>query len=60
MFWPEPLLDSDAVFGVKDSLVREVRAVDDAELAAVYGVAAPFRLSSSTWCSLTWRSRASQ
>ena len=39
-----PWLDSDAVFGVKDSLVREVLEVDDAELAAAYGVSAPFRL----------------
>lgn len=39
-----PWLDSDAVFGVKDSLVREVLEVDDAELAATYGVTAPFRL----------------
>ena len=39
-----PWLDSDAVFGVKDSLVREVLEVDDAERAAAYGVSAPFRL----------------
>ena len=39
-----PWLDSDAVFGVKDSLVREVVEVDDAERAAAYGVSAPFRL----------------
>jgi len=39
-----PWLDSDAVFGVKDSLVREVLQVDDAERAAAYGVSAPFRL----------------
>lgn len=39
-----PWLDFDAVFGVKDSLVREVLEVDDAELAATYGVTAPFRL----------------
>ena len=39
-----PWLDSDAVFGVKDSLVREVLQVDDAQQAAAYGVSAPFRL----------------
>ena len=39
-----PWLDSDAVFGVKDSLVREVLEVDDAQRAAAYGVSAPFRL----------------
>jgi len=39
-----PWLDSDAVFGVKDSLVREVLEVDDAQQAAAYGVSAPFRL----------------
>ena len=39
-----PWLDSDAVFGVKDSLVREVLEVDDAQRAASYGVPAPFRL----------------
>jgi len=39
-----PWLDSDAVFGVKDSLVREVLEVDDVERAAAYGVSAPFSL----------------
>ena len=39
-----PWLDSDAVFGVKDTLVREVLEVDDAERAAAYGVSAPFSL----------------
>ena len=38
-----PYLDSDAVFGVKESLVREFREVDDADAAASYGVANPFR-----------------
>jgi len=38
-----PYLDSDAVFGVKDSLVREVSEVDDPELAARVGLANPFR-----------------
>ena len=37
-----PWLDSDAVFGVRESLVRAVRDVDDG--AASYGVEAPFRL----------------
>jgi protocatechuate 3,4-dioxygenase beta subunit len=39
-----PYLDSDAVFGVKPSLVRAVRTETDADLAASYGVAAPFAL----------------
>ena len=39
-----PWLDSDAVFGVKDTLVREVLEVDDTERAAAYGVSAPFSL----------------
>jgi len=39
-----PYLDSDAVFGVKRSLVRPVTVVDDAARAAAYGVEAPFRL----------------
>ncbi|GIE95705.1 intradiol ring-cleavage dioxygenase [Paractinoplanes rishiriensis] len=38
-----PYLDSDAVFGVKDSLVREVPEVDDPERAAAAGLASPFR-----------------
>jgi hydroxyquinol 1,2-dioxygenase len=38
-----PYLESDAVFGVRESLVREFREVDDDEAAAVYGVANPFR-----------------
>jgi catechol 1,2-dioxygenase len=38
-----PYLGSDAVFGVRESLVREFREVDDAEAAAAYGVANPFR-----------------
>jgi protocatechuate 3,4-dioxygenase beta subunit len=36
-------LDSDAVFGVKDSLVRDVPEVDDPERAAEIGLANPFR-----------------
>jgi catechol 1,2-dioxygenase len=36
-------LDSDAVFGVKSSLIREFRLVDDPEQAAAYGVSSPFR-----------------
>jgi protocatechuate 3,4-dioxygenase beta subunit len=38
-----PYLDSDAVFGVKDSLIRAVPEVDDPELAAGMGLANPFR-----------------
>ncbi|SDN74865.1 catechol 1,2-dioxygenase [Klenkia soli] len=38
-----PYLDSDAVFGVKDSLVREVPVVDDPARAAQVGLANPFR-----------------
>jgi protocatechuate 3,4-dioxygenase beta subunit len=38
-----PYLDSDAVFGVKESLVREVPEVDDAARAAEYGLPNPFR-----------------
>jgi catechol 1,2-dioxygenase len=38
-----PYLDSDAVFGVKDSLVRDVPEVDDPARAAQVGLANPFR-----------------
>jgi hydroxyquinol 1,2-dioxygenase len=38
-----PYLDSDAVFAVKQSLVREFHTVDDPAQAAAYGVPAPFR-----------------
>jgi catechol 1,2-dioxygenase len=38
-----PYLDSDAVFGVKDSLVRDVPEVDDAARAAEIGLPNPFR-----------------
>jgi catechol 1,2-dioxygenase len=38
-----PYLDSDAVFGVKDSLVREFALVDDPERAAAFGLPNPFR-----------------
>lgn len=38
-----PYLDSDAVFGVKDSLVRDVPEVDDPVRAAEVGLANPFR-----------------
>jgi protocatechuate 3,4-dioxygenase beta subunit len=38
-----PYLDSDAVFGVKESLVREVPTVDDAARAAEHGLPNPFR-----------------
>lgn len=39
-----PYLDSDTVFGVKESLIRSVETVDDAALASSYGVTNPFRL----------------
>lgn len=38
-----PYLDSDAVFAVKHSLVRDFAPVDDVGRAAEYGVANPFR-----------------
>jgi catechol 1,2-dioxygenase len=38
-----PYLDSDAVFGVKDSLVRDVPEVDDPARAAEVGLHNPFR-----------------
>ena len=38
-----PWLDSDAVFGVKRSLIREFRAVDDPAEAARHGIANPYR-----------------
>jgi protocatechuate 3,4-dioxygenase beta subunit len=38
-----PYLDSDAVFGVKESLVRDVPEVDDPARAANVGLANPFR-----------------
>jgi protocatechuate 3,4-dioxygenase beta subunit len=38
-----PYLDSDAVFGVKDSLVRDVPEVDDPARAAEAGLPNPFR-----------------
>jgi protocatechuate 3,4-dioxygenase beta subunit len=38
-----PYLDSDAVFGVKESLVREFPEVDDPARAAEAGLANPFR-----------------
>jgi hydroxyquinol 1,2-dioxygenase len=36
-------LDSDAVFAVKQSLIRDFDEVDDPDQAAAYGVRAPFR-----------------
>ncbi|WP_435582831.1 intradiol ring-cleavage dioxygenase [Amycolatopsis thermoflava] len=39
-----PYLDSDTVFGVKESLIRPVTDVDDPDRARHYGVANPFRL----------------
>jgi catechol 1,2-dioxygenase len=38
-----PYLDSDAVFGVKDSLIRDVPEVDDPSRAAEVGLPNPFR-----------------
>ncbi|WP_448608280.1 intradiol ring-cleavage dioxygenase [Geodermatophilus sp. URMC 60] len=38
-----PYLDSDAVFGVKESLIREVAEVDDPARAADLGLPNPFR-----------------
>jgi protocatechuate 3,4-dioxygenase beta subunit len=38
-----PYLDSDAVFAVKRSLVRQFERVDDPELAAEHGLPNPFR-----------------
>lgn len=38
-----PYLDSDAVFGVKESLIREVPEVDDPAKAVEAGLANPFR-----------------
>ncbi len=38
-----PYLDSDAVFAVKQSLVRDFARVDDPAQAAAFGVSAPFR-----------------
>jgi hydroxyquinol 1,2-dioxygenase len=38
-----PYLDSDAVFGVKESLVREFPWVNDPERAAAAGLPSPFR-----------------
>jgi hydroxyquinol 1,2-dioxygenase len=36
-------LDSDAVFAVKQSLIRDFDEIDDPDQAAAYGVQAPFR-----------------
>jgi catechol 1,2-dioxygenase len=38
-----PYLDSDAVFGVKDSLIVDFREATDPALAARYGMPGPFR-----------------
>lgn len=38
----DPYLDSDAVFGVKESLIREFVRHDDPDRAAEFGVANPF------------------
>ena len=39
----DPYIESDVVFGVKESLVQEFPEVDDADAATRYGVANPFR-----------------
>ncbi len=39
----DPYLQSDAVFGVKDALIREVEVSQDAERAAALGTRAPFK-----------------
>ncbi|GAA2353132.1 intradiol ring-cleavage dioxygenase [Streptomyces violaceusniger] len=39
-----PYLDSDTVFGVKETLIRPVVTIDDPLRAERYGVPAPFRL----------------
>ena len=41
-----PYIDSDAVFGVKESLVRDFALVDDPERAREVGLANPFRAAS--------------
>ena len=38
-----PYLDSDAVFGVKETLIREFPVVDDPARAAEFGLPNPFR-----------------
>jgi hydroxyquinol 1,2-dioxygenase len=40
-----PYLESDAVFAVKKSLIKEFTQVDDPEQAARYGLTGPFRLA---------------
>lgn len=39
-----PYLDSDAVFGVRESLIRSIESVHDEESAASYSVASPYLL----------------
>ena len=39
-----PYLDSDAVFGVRESLIRTIEVIDDRQTAASYGVASPDQL----------------
>ena len=38
-----PYLDSDAVFAVKQRLIKDFARIDDSDRAAAYGVEAPFR-----------------
>jgi catechol 1,2-dioxygenase len=39
----DPYLQSDAVFGVKDALIREVEISQDSDRAAAFGTQAPFK-----------------
>lgn len=39
----DPYIESDVVFGVKESLVRDFDLIDDPAKAAKWGVANPFR-----------------
>jgi catechol 1,2-dioxygenase len=40
-----PYIESDAVFAVKKSLIKEFTSVDNPEQAARYGLSAPFSLA---------------
>ena len=40
----EALVATDAVFGVKESLIESIETVSDEGAAATYGVDAPFRV----------------
>jgi protocatechuate 3,4-dioxygenase beta subunit len=49
-----PYLDSDAVFGVKASLIREFATVDDPDRAAEHGLPNPFRWADFPITVLRW------